>query len=123
MKGGQREESRGKGWLLIALLILASIKIGSNVVRLYKVGGTVKEAEKQLEEAKIENAELERKLVMVQTPEYMERLAREKLGYGFAGEEVLVLPEQNDGDKRSVIGDQGRQEPNWKQWRKLYLNF
>jgi cell division protein FtsB len=114
------KHNRGR-YLVIFLGILMIFRIGANVVRLIKAGEQAEEVKKELAEAEKKNAELKKTLALVQTPEYMERQAREKLGYGLPGEVELVMPEEQRAKSQEQITSENL--PNWKQWRKLYLGF
>lgn len=94
------------------------------MVRLLKAGDRVTEAEKELEMMQRENENLTRELRGVKTPEYMERLAREKLGYGKEGEVVVVIdPTDLEASVDKLPKSESEQVPNWKRWRRLYLGF
>jgi cell division protein FtsB len=112
-------------WAIVILGWVAVVRTGANVVRLYKAGDRVTEAKKELAIAQQENEDLKRQLAKVQTPEYMERLAREKLGYGKEGELVVVIDPnelKNANYPTSPSATLGA-GPNWLQWRKLWLGF
>jgi cell division protein FtsB len=112
-----------KKWLSWAVLILGVIllvRVGGNVMRLRKAGNMVEETATEVKKAEKENEDLQKKLSEVQTPEYMEREAREKLGYGKPGEIVLVMP--NEDAPPSSKASEGLR-PNWLVWRKLYFGF
>ena len=108
-------------WLVIGLILV--IRTAGNVYRLWKAGGRVEEAQRKLAQAEKENEQLNRQLSEVQTPYFMERQVREKLGYGKPGEIVMVLSEDSSQDPESNNQDMGAKDPNWKRWRKLYLGF
>jgi cell division protein FtsB len=112
-------------WIIIILGWAAVVRTGANVVRLYKAGDRVTEAKKELAIELQKNEELKRQLANVQTPEYMERLAREKLGYGKEGELVVVIDPNELKVTPSASSGQANEEqvPNWLQWRKLWLGF
>lgn len=115
------EKSRGS-WIVLVLGLALAIKLGFNVVALYKAGGRLTGEEAKLQVTKEKNTELKEKLAMVQTPEYMEREAREKLGMGFDGEVVVVIPDEETemkGITKTITGE----EANWVKWRKLYLGW
>lgn len=122
MKKGDLAENKAKGWLLIILLTIFSLRVGNNVYRLYKNGERINETQTELDKAKQKNEQLKKQLAQVQTPEFMERQAKEKLGYGHENEEILVLPEQYQ--KPETGNNSGNKtEPNWVLWRKLYLGW
>lgn len=110
-------------YLVLILWLILIFRVGANVVRLVKAGNRVTEAKLELAEAKRKNEELKQNLALVQTPEFMERQAREKLGYGMPGEIEIIMPEQNNAHPTSPQASLGAGEPNWVQWRKLYLGW
>lgn len=115
------KDSKGSLVLLILGGFLA-IRIGANLVRLYRAGGRVEEAKKHLAAVTEQNIQLKQQLQEVQTPLYMEREARDKLGYGKAGEVVVVIPEEELQQISLKQTDKGTDtDPNWIKWRKLYL--
>ena len=87
------------------------------------------ETRQQLEAAKAENRRLQTKLEEVQTDEFVEKEAREKLGYGREGETVLILPKQDNAQGpvmpagRQVLSTQEPEIPNWRKWWKLYVRI
>jgi len=112
-----------RSWVSFGLLVLGvflAVRISLNVIRLYRAGGRLQDAQKELAAATVDNQRLKQQLQEVQTPQYMEREARDKLGYGKPGEIVVVIPE----DEISQVGLQQQQKqvkvPIWEQWRKLY---
>ena len=109
-----------RGWLGLGVGLVLVWRIGANVARLYKAGERVEEASRELVEAQEKNRGLKEKLAEVQTPRFMEREVREKLGYGKPGEIELVLPDEVMPS--SAKASEGRQ-PNWVRWRRLYLGF
>jgi cell division protein FtsB len=108
-------------WVVLILGVVMVFRVGGNVVRLWKAGRWVEEATQSVKEAQEENQRLKAKLGEVQTPEFMEREAREKLGYGREGEIVLVMPDEQNS--KSEILSSKEDEANWVRWRQLYLGF
>ncbi|HBC73168.1 hypothetical protein A2379_03775 [Candidatus Amesbacteria bacterium RIFOXYB1_FULL_47_13] len=122
-------KSGWKGWILIILGSVTAVRTGMNVYRLWQRGGRVGETRQQLEAAKAENRRLQTKLEEVQTDEFVEKEAREKLGYGREGETVLILPKQDNAQGpvmpagRQVLSTQEPEIPNWRKWWKLYVRL
>lgn len=110
-----------RGWVLVIIGLLMAVKLGSNVVKLWKAGERVSETQLQVEEARRENARLKQQLSDVQTPEFIEREAREKLGLGREGETVVIVPET--GGSEAGPSGQMEQLPHWKQWWNLYIRI
>src|SRR3990170_2789660 len=84
-----------KWWIFVVISLFVAVKLGIGVVRLWKTGGLVDEAKKEVSDLKKENSSLQEKLVYVNSPEFVEKEARDKLGYGREGEVILVLSDQN----------------------------
>jgi cell division protein FtsB len=108
-------------WMGVILGIVVAARTGGNISRLLKIQGMVGQNKQDLMTAEAENVELKQKLVEVQTPEFIEREAREKLGLGREGERVIVLPD-NQEQPSFAKASEGK-IPNWILWRKLYLGF
>lgn len=106
-------------WIVVCLVLIT--RSGANVYRLWKAGERVTEAEKKLALVKDENQRLTKELEQAQTDEYMDRLVREKLGYGKPGEVVVVIPQEliENGELRI----ENEEVPNWRKWRRLYFGF
>jgi cell division protein FtsB len=99
-----------------------AVQTGVNIWRLWKLGDRVPEMQKQVAAAEKENQELATKLDYVKSPEFVEKEARDKLGYGKPGETIIVIPEQDKiQDTSSKI--QGETEANWRRWVKLYIGL
>ena len=95
-----------------------TVRLGGNVWRLWKAGERIKQAEQEVRKQELENSELKKRLAEVQSPEFIEKEAREKLGLGKLGEEIIVLPQQN---AISNIQYPISNEPNWRKWWKVYV--
>ncbi len=103
---------------VIALFLL--LRMLSGAWKLYSAGGRLQEAKAELLHVEKENAELKIRLEEVKTPEFMEREAREKLGYGKEGEVVVVVPEE-EIKKLQKEAEVESSEPNWRLWWNLYF--
>lgn len=106
-------------WVVVVILGLMAVRTGQNVVRLWRAGERVTEAEQSLAEARSENERLQARLTEVKSEEFIEKEAREKLGFGREGEVILILPEHEGGngeDKKDQAGS-----ANWKKWWDLYI--
>lgn len=97
-----------------------AVQTGRNVVRLYLAGNRVKEAQRQLDVAKAKNEQLTKWLAEVNSPEFVEREAREKLGYGKEGEVMVILPVAKE---QSSFAKASADKPNWRKWWDLYVRI
>jgi len=108
-------------WIWVCLGIYVAGRTLGNIIRLYKAGGRVKTTQMEISRQEAEKANLEKKLAESQTDDFVERMAREKLGMGKPGEIVVVL--DNDAIINNQISITNDKLSNWKKWRKLYLGF
>jgi len=106
---------------VVIVLGVMAVRTGQNVWRLYKAGDRVNEARRELAQAQTENGRLEARLKEVQSPEFVEREARERLGWGREGEVVLLLPEQKMDNGQLKIENESK--PNWRKWWDLYVGI
>jgi len=109
-------------WVILIAGLVVAIRLVSKIFRLVNMGGRVIQEEKKLTETQNLNRQLKDQLAEVQTPQYMERQAREKLGYGKPGEIVLVIPDQDQITNHKPQTTKS-DAPNWVKWRKLYLGI
>jgi len=88
-----------------------------NVWKLYKAGDKVEVARRELADAQAEQERLKTQLEYVQSDEFVEREAREKLGLGKPGETVVIVPTPG---RVQDSGFKIQDEPNWRKWWRLY---
>ena len=105
-------------WGMVAMMGVFTVRLSRNVWKLWKAGERIKDAESGVRSQELENQELQKRLAEVQSPEFIEREAREKLGLGKEGETIIVLPPQNE---KSNTQYSISNEPNWKKWWNLYF--
>lgn len=85
---------------------------------MWKEGGRVGEAQKELELTQRKNAELKKKLSEVQSPQYLERIARDNLGLAKVGETVVILPPVSEPIDLKIK----EEIPNWQKWVKMFMD-
>jgi cell division protein FtsB len=107
--------------LLIIGGIILAMRLGTNIYRIWKTGDRITESQTKLTQVQKKQEELKSQLAQVQTPEFVEKEAREKLGYGREGEVIVILP-QNDSAKNEVLSAK-ENNPNWKKWWDLYIGL
>lgn len=69
----------------------------------------------------LKNKELKNKLSQIQSPEFIEQQARDKLGLGKEGETIVIIPDEK---LKSVMGASESAEiryPNWLGWWKVFF--
>jgi len=65
-----------------------------------------------------ENQVLQQQLKEAKSPEYLERVARDKLGLVKDGETIVLLPQLH---QNTVSGKDIDDVPNWKKWWSLFF--
>lgn len=123
MQVGIRKQSgfNWKEWLILAVGLIMALRVGTNVVRLHKLGAQVVEAERQLDSAKLKNADLKQKLEQAQTPEYLEKEVRNRLGYAKEGETVIIIPKEELSTWGDLTSTDEAGLSNPLKWWKLYF--
>lgn len=103
--------------LVVGLLLVVSLI--RSIIDFLKAEDRIKQEEIKLAQLQLKNDELKKKLEEVESPEYLEKMAREKLGLAKEGEVVVVLP--------SVL-PQPDQKPqpeenlsNWQKWLRVFF--
>ncbi|MFN2362692.1 MAG: septum formation initiator family protein [Halarsenatibacteraceae bacterium] len=81
---------------LIFVLIIFTYQIFNNYSQINELEKSIEETEAEIDETKESNLELERELSLVDNPDYIERLAREKLGLVKPGEELIIPVKEED---------------------------
>ncbi len=81
---------------LIFVLIIFTYQIFNNYRQINELEKSIEETEVEIDETKEANLELERELRLVDNPDYIERLAREKLGLVKPGEELIIPVKKDD---------------------------
>ncbi len=106
---------RQKVLQILAILFLASFAVstGRQVVKLSQAKARLDKAEQKLDNLKLENQKLKGELQFRETPEFVEKAAREKLGLAKEGETVVILPKIED--QKVEQNAKGSNLKNWLQ--------
>jgi cell division protein FtsL len=106
----------------IIFLCYFTFSLVRSIISTYGVSNKVLEAEKQLVEVKKKNEILKRQLETVQTDEYIEKEAREKLGMAREGDTILIMPKvtpQAQSEEVQIVS--GKSLANWEKWLQLFF--
>lgn len=111
-------------YFAIFLLIVLFSSLIRSIQKAKQVKERIQSKQVAVEKAAKENEELKKKLQEVQSPQFIEKQLRDKLGYAKEGEIVVVLPDEET--LRSLVPDLEEEEdtlpdPNWKRWLKLFF--
>lgn len=114
-----------KRHILLVILVLLMFSALDTVVRNLRRGDVLEEAEKRLEEARVEQENLLGEKERVGSVEFIEKEARDKLGLSRSGEIVVVLP-STEVLRRYAPSDQEDEVflealSVWRRWVRLFL--
>lgn len=109
--------------ILFIIAIIVCLIIINNLVRsiysIWQKDKLVTDAEKQLSYQKEQNERLKSELSYVQTQEFIEKEARDKLFMGKPKESIVLGSEDQRSEKLS--NNMGDSKPNWKKWVELFF--
>lgn len=110
--------------LAFILGVFLIISLLRSIIDIWQKGGLVDKEEERFAKTRLENEELTKEFESLQSPEYIEKQAREKLGLGREGEAVVVLPpnanETPSSEEKTPL--KKLEEPIWQQWVSFLLN-
>jgi cell division protein FtsB len=101
-------------------LIVSSVK---DIWFLSQKGQEVEKAQKTLDKAVEEKQRLEKQLQYTESPDFVEKEARNKLGMSKPGETVIILPTNVEQIVGSPEEPKKVEIPNWKKWGILFGIF
>jgi cell division protein FtsB len=113
-----------KSKIATVALVVALAAIGFITVELYmqkrQVDSEIARLKAQSDDLKSGNSQLSELIKYLDTPEYKEREAREKLNLKRPGEQVVVLPEESTAG--SVASAKTESQSNPQKWLKYFFN-
>ncbi len=106
---------------IISAGLIAGYNLISQILEATKSGDRLSQAADLVHKLEIRNKDLKKKLEAIQTPEFIEKEARNKLGLTKKGETIVIIPDEKI---RQVLGaSESAQEerlPNWLGWLRLF---
>ncbi len=110
-----------KGIFILIVIVLLLIINGliDSIVNLWQKQDVLTSAQKQLQQQQLENAKLKGELSYVQTPQFIDQTAHNKLFLVKPGEEQVFLPQDITSQPQSQ--PQTQNIPNWQKWVNLFF--
>lgn len=106
------------GLTLVSLILI--VTLSESIWSVWQKGDVVRERQAELARIESENKALRKQLAQAQSPDFIEREARDKLGLTKPGESVVLMPPATAAAK--MLEDIGRKPvPNWQQWWRLFF--
>lgn len=103
--------------IFIILLVIINDLLHS-IYDVWQKKDFVTQAEKELSIQKQQNAKLKSELSYVQTPEFIEKEARNKLFMAKEGEQKVLVSRELESFQEALKKDN---DPNWKKWWNLFF--
>ena len=107
--------------LIIALIVFFSYNLVLQITSTLKSGDKLQIATEEIHLLEIENQNLRKKLFEAKSPFFLEKIARDKLGFAKEGETIVIIPDKKVNE---ILGaSQSAQEvrlPNWLGWFRLF---
>lgn len=109
--------------LIILLVLGLAYNLINQIMEAAKSGERLSAAADTVYKLEAENKQLKKKLSEIESAEFIEQQARDKLGLGKPGEVVVIIPEEK---LKEVMGASQSAEvarlPNWLGWLRVFLH-
>ena len=80
--------------LIILGVLLATYSLINQIIGAFKSSDRLSDAVEKVYNLEAKNKELKEKLAQIKSPAFIEKQARDKLGFSKPGETVIIIPEQ-----------------------------
>lgn len=111
--------------VISVLFLLATLSIVRSIYGLLGKDDAIDEARARVEELKTEQAELIELQKEVNSPEFVEREARDRLGLAKEGEVVVILPSEDVLKDLALplaeLEEYPEEDPIWRRWVKMFF--
>jgi len=107
--------------ILFFIGIAIIVGLSRSLVDLWRRRDIVVERKTALEAVEAENARLKRALEESQTPEFIEKQAREKLNLAKPDEVVVIVAKATASGSLFGEGQRTNREPSWRVWWELFF--
>lgn len=109
--------------VIVGVSAILVVNLSRSIWDLWRRRDIVAERQEVLHRLEVENKRLKDELTYSESPLFIEQEARNRLGLGREGEEIVLLPKgQDSGLKTEDSGEKNKEEvPNWKKWWRLFF--
>lgn len=104
--------------IVMLLSIILSVRAVATIIDLRARKYTVTERKEAVEKVKKENELLQKQLEAIKSDEYVEKIARDKLGMVKEGEAIVLLPDEAKGASKK---EEREDRTHWQQWWGLFF--
>lgn len=108
-------------YLILVFGIYLVVFLSRDLFQLLKKKERIKKMEEKIETLRLGNEELGERLEYVESDQFIEKEARDKLNMAKEGETIVILPEtlKLRGQESETSPEENL--PNWQQWLRLFL--
>ncbi len=104
---------------IILIILVVAYNLISQIMEATKSGERLSRSADTLFKLEVKNRQLKEQLAQIKSPQFLEELARNKLGYSKAGETVVVIPEEKLKQVLGVSQSAQIRLPNWLGWLRV----
>jgi cell division protein FtsB len=112
------------GYAVWGLMLVLALSLAKSISRANEIRNQIRDEESKIIKIQAENDKLAEKLTQAQSPNFIEKEVRDKLGLGKEGESVVVLPDPEVLKRLAPVIPVEADilpDPNWKKWMKLFI--
>lgn len=106
---------------IIFICLLISINLIKQIASAIKSGERLSEAADVVLKLEVKNRLLKQKLSQVQTPDFIESQARNKLGFSKKDETMVIIPDEKLREVMGASASTTVKLPNWLGWWKVFF--
>lgn len=106
--------------IIILIILVIAYNLTIQIKEATKSGERLSQSADELFKIETRNRQLKEKLTQIESQQYLEELARNKLGLSKKGETVVVIPEEK---LKSILGSSFSAQirlPNWLGWFRVF---
>lgn len=111
-------------WVGFIIFLILVVSLVRSVLRITGSYASVENARSKLDDLRALQSELSQELAELNTDFYVEKEARDKLGYAKSGEVILVLPEEEILKRLSPLAGEADvltlPDPIWMRWVNVF---
>lgn len=108
-------------WVGIVVCLVFVISLCRSIYFLWQRTDIVHEREKALQKLQDVNTRLKEEVALVQTPEFIEKEARDKLGLSKPGEQVILFDSKPVQPEKEMQQDRVVEKPSFAVWWKVFF--
>lgn len=116
--------ARATWFLALLAAVIIGIALGRETLRDYQIEKEIRDLESQAEELAEGNRELEQLVRYLETEDYAEKEARLRLNLQREGEQVVIVPEAEEGDHPLDENEKSETvKTNQEKWLKYFFDY